>query len=112
MYNLKSRGNNGDVDKWSHSHSDIAIIFGNYAGFVIQDSPHGGCLTRAIYKIFQTPKLIEYQSLHDLVFGIRRETKLNAGKGNKALKWSAQMVDFHETLQKQVYFIKNCNIME
>ena len=103
----KLRGRSEDPDKFNHSHSDIGIIFGNYPGFVIQESQHGGCLTRAIYKIFQTPKLIDNQSLRDLIIDIRKQTKINAGKGNKEMKWSAQMVDFHETLEKRVYF--ECN---
>ena len=52
----------------------------------------------------------ENQSLRDLIFGIRRLTKLNAGKGNKQINWSAQTVDFHEKLENKVYFKPNSNI--
>ena len=65
--------------------------------------PTGG-VANAIEKIFENPKLIEQKSLRDLIFGIRQLTKINAGIGNKDYQLSAQIVDFHETLEYKVYF--------
>ena len=102
---MKLRGN--WYDSMSHSHADMAIIFSNFEGFVVNDSDYGGCLTRAIEKVFEKPELIQSLSLHDLIFDIRKQTKINAGTGNKDYKWSPQTVDFHETLDSKVYFGKN-----
>ena len=88
----------------SDINSGIAIIFSNFEGFSVNDCQNGGCLTRAIEKIFEKPKLIENKSLRDLIVTIRELTKIYAGKGNKEYGLSGQMVDFHETLENKVYF--------
>ena len=78
---------------------------------------YGGCLTRAIYKVLSGEFKNEYDyneyisngKLRDLIMDIRDETKIfaeNQIKNNKCLK-NAQLVDFHETLERFVYFKKN-----
>ena len=76
----------------------------NQGKLLIFPRQNGGCLTRAIEKIFEKTKLIESKSLRDLIVTIRELTKIYAGKGNKEYGLSGQMVDFHETLENKVYF--------
>ena len=104
----KIRGN-AEHDDMYHANSGLATIFSNFSGCSINDSSQGGHLTRAIEKIFENPKSIEKESLRDLIIEIRKTTKLNAGKGDKDLNWSAQLVDFHETLENKVYLTQNEN---
>ena len=104
----KTRGNGASwYDDMNHVNSGLATIFSNFSGYSVNDSSLGGHLTRAIEDIFQDPKLIEKESLRDLVLGIRKLTKISAGRGDESLNWSAQLVDFHETLECKVYFERN-----
>ena len=115
-YTMKSqpitKGPNTQKNNWVnqrfHDNSGLAIIFSNFEDYTIADSSDfGGCLTRAIYKVFLNPKKIENISLRDLIISIHRQTKIHAGKGNKEYKISSQLVDFHETLEKKVFFVAN-----
>ena len=105
----KTRGNqnNNWYDNMHHVNSGLATIFSNFAGYSINDSEYGGCLTRAIEETFKDPKLIEKSSLHDLIFGIRQLTKIYSGRGNVEFGCSSQLVDFHETLEYNVHFQPN-----
>ena len=107
----KGPNNDQQKDKWIdskyHSNSGLATIFGNFEDYSINDSEqYGGCLTRAIYKVFNNPRLIVNHSLRDLIVAIRRQTKINSGPGNVENKSSCALVDFHETLEYKVYFDK------
>ena len=94
-------------DNMCHVNSGLATIFANFGGYAVNDTCVGGHLTRSIEKIFENPKLIEEESLRDLIVGIRDLTKISAGKGDSSIHWSAQLVDFHETLEYKVYFRPN-----
>ena len=103
---MKTKGNHW-YDNMYHVNSGLATIFANFAGYAVNDTSVGGHLTRSIEKIFENPKLIQQESLRDLIVGIRDLTKISAGKGDSSIHWSAQLVDFHETLEYKVYFRPN-----
>ena len=103
----KTRGKTEWYDERHHKNSGFATIFSNFAGDSINDSSIGGCMTRAIEQVFENPKDIDNYSLQDLIIPIRKVTKINAGRGNKQFKCSAQLVDFHEAMEYKVYFKKN-----
>ena len=91
-----------------HSNSGLAMIFSTFEGYTINDSEtHGSHLARAIELVLSNPNKIKDIELFRLVRLIRTQTKLNAGQGNKRFNVSAQIVDFHETVEKQVYFHVN-----
>ena len=96
------------VDSKYHVNTGLATIFSNFEDFSISDSPtHGGCLTRSIVTVFKNPSSIVDYSLRELILGIRRQTKINSGFGNKKFNVSNLLVDFHETLEYKVYFSTN-----
>ena len=109
--NNNDNDNNNSNNQWAdvmyHKNSGFAMIFANFENYSINDSDHGGCLTTAVETTFGKPELIEQVNLRDLILVIRQQTKLNAGKGNAELGASAQLVDFHETLEKKIYFRSN-----
>ena len=110
----KTRGNESDAwyNNMHHVNSGFATIFSNPVGYSVNDTALGGNLTRAISTVFKDPKSIEQESLRDLIIDIRKLTKINAGKGDENLNWSAQLPDFHETLEYKVYFTINSNNKE
>ena len=65
--------------------------------------------------VFKNPQKISTYSLRRLILPIRRKTKINSGPGykevadNKVYGSSSQLVDFHETLEYEVYFVRNGN---
>ena len=70
------------VDTKFHSYSGFGMIFSNFEDCSISDSDdYGGCLTRAIYKIFN-PNEIKNYSLRKLILAIRKQTTINSGFGN------------------------------
>ena len=102
----KTRGvtNNNCYDAEHHVNSGLAIIFSNFSGYAINDPTNGGYLTCAIEKTFKDDKLIANSDLTKLVRQIRRKTKTSSGKGSKKYSLSAQIVEFNETLEYEVYF--------
>ena len=105
---VKPQKTRGDwYDEYYHKNSGFATIFANFTGDKVNDSEYGGCLTRAIEQVFEDPNQILTFPLRDLILGIRQLTKENAGKGNKKYHCSAQLVDFHEAMEYNVYFKRN-----
>ena len=51
----------------------------------------------------------QYDTLTRNLFPHERLTREKSGKGNKIYQVSAQIVDFHETLEYKVYF-KKCDL--
>ena len=105
------KGPNNPKNEWInrkyHINSGLATIFSNFEDFSISDSStHGGCLTRSIFKIFENPSKACKYSLRELMIGIRRQTKINSGYGNKDFGVPNELVDFRETLEYKVYFDK------
>ena len=97
------------IDSKFHANSGLATIFSNFEDYSINDSDYGGCLTRAIFKLFSNPQSVAGHSLRDLIIAIRRQTKIYSGRGNVEWRSSSELVDFHETLEYKVYFEANIN---
>ena len=112
--NMTSKGKEWAIKK-SHKKSGYATIFSTVEDEGVNDSKYGGCLTRAIKEVFKNPQKISTYSLRRLILPIRRKTKINSGPGykevadNKVYGSSSQLVDFHETLEYEVYFVRNGN---
>ena len=103
----KARGDDDWYDEYYHKNSGFATIFANFTGDKVNDQKCGGSLTRSIEQVFENPNQISTFSLRDLILGIRELTKRKAGKGNKPERSGAQLVDFHEAMEYNVYFKKN-----
>ena len=109
------KGPNNPRNEWInrkyHINSGLATIFSNFEDFSISDSDtHGGCLTRSICKIFENPSKACKYSLRELMIGVRRQTKINSGYGNKEYGVPNELVDFRETLEYKVYFDKHGSV--
>ena len=95
---------NAWIDSKFHANAGLATIFSNFEDYSINDSDYGGCLTRAICKVFNNPQKIVNHSLRDLIVALRRQTKIYSGRGNVKEGASSELVDFHETLEYKLYF--------
>lgn len=107
---IVNKSSNNDKNSWIdrqfHPYSGFATIFANCDDETINDSNYGSCLSRSIYKVLSQPDFTSKNTLRQCIIPIRKETKINAGKGYKEYGGATQCVDFHETFEYQVCFGK------
>ena len=82
------------VDKKFHARLSFAVLYATTQSHVaIQDSKLGGCLIRAFCDVEKNKGL---KHLHEMIFDVRKQTKINAGNKDKGS--TTQLLDFQDTL--------------